>query len=53
MNTEQEEMFLQEVQKVLNRIGIVNMDAKWSALELYAAMVDYNEYEDDRAKRGL
>lgn len=41
MNEYQEDLFVAKTQELLVRLGVVNNDAQWSALELYVAMCDY------------
>jgi hypothetical protein len=41
MNEHQEDLFVAKTQELLVHLGVVNNDAQWAPLELYAVMCDY------------
>ena len=45
MNEYQEDLFVAKTQELLVHLGMLNNDAQWPALDLYAAMCTYLELE--------
>jgi hypothetical protein len=45
MNQYQEDLFVAKTQELLVHLGMLNNDAQWPALDLYAAMCTYLELE--------